>query len=100
MSFANGTTIPKVFPHHPNLRDFSHASEYTASITSLVMNTVLCTLLAKEKNDVMKPYNRVLFQNMACDYIYTFVCLVTNMVVISESNMFEPDLRPIGTQFN
>lgn len=63
-----------------DLRHVRHYSERICFVTSIVVNSVLIVLLAKEKNAVMKPYSRVLLLNAVCDYIYTIVSIITEVV--------------------
>ncbi|KAH7693559.1 SRJ-21 protein [Aphelenchoides avenae] len=72
---------PNRTQHNWNLRDFSHASERTATVCSLICNTILSVLLIREKNEVMKPYSRVLLQNCVIDYLYTLVCMIVEIQI-------------------
>lgn len=63
-----------------NLRPFRRYSERASFVLSICLNSVLATLLVREKNEVMRPYSRVLLLNCAFDYLYTVVCMVAEMV--------------------
>lgn len=63
-----------------NLRAFRTYSERASFVLSVCLNSVLATLLVREKNDIMRPYSRVLLLNCAFDYLYTVVCMVAEMV--------------------
>ncbi|KAH7695029.1 hypothetical protein AAVH_37916 [Aphelenchoides avenae] len=84
-----------------NLRPFRHYSERVCVVASLVSNTLLAALLLTEKNEVMKPYSRVLLINVGVDYFYTIVSMVIEMelemnegVYIFVSNGVPRDLSP------
>lgn len=68
------------FHHFWNLRPLRHYSERVSFVLSLTTNTILAVLLLREKNEVMKPYSRVLLLNCLFDYIYTFACIVVEVV--------------------
>ncbi|KAH7697141.1 hypothetical protein AAVH_35777, partial [Aphelenchoides avenae] len=58
--------------HFPwNLRPIRHYMERGCFVFSIVVNMILTSLLLTEKNEVMKPYSRVLLLNQAIDYVYT-----------------------------
>lgn len=63
-----------------DLRDFAHISERCAAIVSFLANTLLASLLIREKNQDMKPYSRVLLQNCFVDVVYTAVASVVEIV--------------------
>lgn len=63
-----------------NLRPFRYHSERVCFVASLVSNTILAGLLVCEKNEVMKPYSRVLLINVAFDYFYVVVSMLVEMV--------------------
>lgn len=73
---ANLTTSDESF----DLRDFAHISERCAAVCSFVANAVLAVLLFREKNEVMKPYSRVLLQNCFIDVVYTAVASIVEIV--------------------
>lgn len=62
------------------LRDIHHCNERVASVLSLVLNGILSYLLITEKNEVLKPYSRVLLQNAIVDVLYVFACLLVEFV--------------------
>ncbi|KAH7716231.1 CBN-SRJ-11 protein [Aphelenchoides avenae] len=72
--------------HFPwNLRPIRHFMERGCFVFSIVVNMILTSLLLTEKNEVMKPYSRVLLLNQAIDYVYT----CTNMWAEVELEMNE-----------
>ncbi|KAH7725162.1 hypothetical protein AAVH_07209, partial [Aphelenchoides avenae] len=62
-----------------DLRPLRHYSERICFWVSLVANTILGTLLVREKNETMKPYSRVLLLNVIFDYLYTVVSMVVEV---------------------
>lgn len=75
-TFANGS----ISKHDWNLRDVHHLNERVAAALSLLLNTALSAVLVNEKNEIMKPYSRVLLQNCLVDYFYAIVCLLVEIV--------------------
>ncbi|KAH7698374.1 hypothetical protein AAVH_34533, partial [Aphelenchoides avenae] len=78
-SAANVSGIVVGSGYFGNLRPFRHYSERVCVVASLVSNTILAALLLSEKNEVMKPYSRVLLINVVFDYFYTIVSMVIEM---------------------
>lgn len=66
--------------HFWNLRPLRHFSERFCFITSCIANAVLAVLLIRERNEIMRPYSRVLLLNCFFDVFYTIVCMAVEVV--------------------
>ncbi|KAH7714843.1 hypothetical protein AAVH_17791 [Aphelenchoides avenae] len=67
--------------HFLNLRPLRHFSERFCFGTSCVANAVLAVLLIRERNEVMRPYSRVLLLNCFLDCLYTVVCMIVEVEI-------------------
>lgn len=71
-----------------DLRSFRHHSECVCFVASILSNVVLAVMLVREKNEVMRPYSRVLLINVGFDCFYTVVCMVLEMVRLAGFRKF------------
>lgn len=77
---SNSSALVVFDGYFGNLRPLRHVSERICFFTSLAANAVLAVLLIREKNEVMKPYSRVLLINVAFDVLYTVICMLVETV--------------------
>lgn len=63
-----------------NLRPIRHHTERLCFAVSTIANSILAVMLIREKNEVMKPYSRVLLINVAFGYFYTIASMIVEIV--------------------
>ncbi|KAH7716222.1 7TM GPCR protein [Aphelenchoides avenae] len=75
----NSTSLVIGNGYFGNLRPTRHRTERVCFAISIFSNSILAVLLIREKNEVMKPYSRVLLINVAFDYFYTIVSMIVEI---------------------
>lgn len=65
-----------------SLRWLRHCNERACFVLSVIANVVLGTLVIRTKDEVLKPYNRILLITCAVDLLYSASCMFVEVVSV------------------